>query len=50
MAYEENFTLDRFGHEFRAMLEEVIANYSAATEGVRREAPEVGAIAQEVAR
>ena len=26
-AYEQNFTLDRFGHDFKAMLEEVIANH-----------------------
>lgn len=27
--YEENFTLDRFGNDFKAMVEEVIANHSA---------------------
>ncbi len=29
VSYEENFTLDRFGHDFKAMLEETIVNYAA---------------------
>jgi GT2 family glycosyltransferase len=50
IAYETNFTLDRFGHDFKAMLEEVISNYSAASKNVRSDARAVNAIAQEVAR
>lgn len=48
--YEENFTLDRFGHDFKAMLEEVITNHSVANRRERRDVAEVGAIVQEVAR
>jgi GT2 family glycosyltransferase/glycosyltransferase involved in cell wall biosynthesis len=45
-AYEENFTLNRFGRDFKTMLEEVLANYSAVSKNVR----DVDAVAQEVVR
>jgi len=50
ITYEENFTLDRFGRDFKAMLEEVIANHSVTTAKERRNALEGGAIAQKVTR
>jgi glycosyltransferase involved in cell wall biosynthesis len=48
--YEENFTLDRFGYDFKVMLEEVIANHSAPSETEQSDVREGGAVVQEVAR
>jgi glycosyltransferase involved in cell wall biosynthesis len=48
--YEENFTLDRFGHDFKAMLEEVIVNHSVVADRQPAAAPEINAMASTVAR
>jgi O-antigen biosynthesis protein len=48
--YEENFTLDRFGHDFKAMLEEVIMNHSVTADRPLATAPEIDAMASTLAR
>jgi len=48
--YEENFTLDRFGHDFKAILEEVIAYHSVTADRQPATAPENDALASTLAR
>jgi len=48
--YEQNFTLDRFGHDFKTMLEEVIVNHSVTADRPPATAREIDAIASTLAR